>query len=180
MVLKRICFAIFAAFVLLLSRPSLASNCPAEGFVLSAGNAFLAAARNGSPSAFTSAASRYADLRAITLFALGPHRKSLPKGKEAEYVGLAKAYMGAFMSKHAAKFAGSGLKVTTCSGNTVNATMASGKKLIFRVSGSKGHYRVQDVNAASIWLAGQMRTTFVGVINRNNGDINALLKYLRR
>lgn len=165
----------------LLAGPSLAwADCPAEGFVLSAGNAFLAAARNGSPTAFTSAASRFADLRSIAMFALGPHRKSLPKAKEAEYVSLARAYMGAFMSKHASKFSGSGLKVTTCSGNTVNATMASGKKLIFRVSGSKGSYRVQDVNAASIWLAGQMRTTFVGVINRNNGDINALLKFLRK
>ena len=69
------------------------ADCPAEGFVLSAGNAFLAAARNGSPAAFTSAAARFADLRSIAMFALGPHRKSLPKAKEAEYVALARAYI---------------------------------------------------------------------------------------
>jgi ABC-type transporter MlaC component len=155
------------------------AGCDAESFVNNAGNAFLAAARSGTPQAFTSAASRYADLRSIALFALGPHRKALPKARESEYVSLARAYMGSFMARNASRFSGSGLKVVSCSGNTVNATTAGGKKLVFRVSGGKGRYRVQDVNVSSIWLAGQMRSTFVGVINRNNGDINALIKYLR-
>ncbi len=87
--------------------------------------------------------------------------------------------MGRFMAKHASKFAGSGLKVVSCNGNTVNASMDGGKRLMFRVSGGQGSYRVTDVNAASIWLAGQMRSTFVGVINRNHGDINALMAYLQ-
>jgi len=168
-----------AGILLAMSGTAWADKCDAEGFVLSAGNAFLAAARSGSPQAFTSAAGRYADLRSIALFALGPHRKSLPKGREGEYVALAKAYMGRFMAKHASKFSGSGLTVVSCSGNTVNASYSGGKKLIFRISGNKGGYRVQDVNAASIWLAGQMRSTFVGVLNRNHGDINALITYLK-
>lgn len=168
-----------AGSLLALSGQAWADKCAAEAFVISAGNAFLSAARTGSPQAFTNAAVRYADLRSVAMFALGPHRKLLPKAREAEYVSLAKAYMGRFMAKHASKFSGSGLKVVSCSGNTVNASMAGGKKLIFRVSGGRRGYRVQDVNAASIWLAGQMRTTFVGVINRNHGDINALFAYLR-
>jgi hypothetical protein len=67
------------------------------------------------------------------------------------------------------------MKVTTCSGSTITATTSSGRKIIFRVSGG----RVRDVNVGSIWLAGQMRSTFVGVINRNGGDVGALLKYLK-
>jgi len=67
------------------------------------------------------------------------------------------------------------LKVTTCSGSVVTATASGGKKIMFRVGGG----RVQDVNVSSVWLAGQMRSTFVGVINRNNGDVDALLNYLR-
>ena len=160
--------------------PAAAAKCDAEGFVSSAGNAFLAAARKGSPQAFTSAASRFADLHSIAMFALGPHRKSLPKSKEGEYVSLARKFMGEFMAENASRFSGSDLKVVSCSGNTVNATTAGGKKLIFRVSGGKGGYRVQDVNVSSIWLAGQMRSTFVGVINRNNGSFDALMKYLRK
>jgi ABC-type transporter MlaC component len=169
----------FAGALVGFTGEALAEKCPAEAFVMSAGNAFLSAARAGSPQAFTSAASRYADLRSIALFALGPHRKLLPKGQEAQYVALAKAYMGRFMAKHASKFAGSGLKVVSCSGNTVNASTAGGKRLVFRVSGGKGGYRVMDVNASSVWLAGQMRSTFVGVINRNHGDFKALMSYLQ-
>jgi ABC-type transporter MlaC component len=38
---------------------------------------------------------------------------------------------------------------------------------------------VQDVNVGGIWLAGQLRSTFTGVIKRNNGDVGALISYLR-
>ncbi len=156
-----------------------ASNCPAGGFVLNAGQAFAAASRQGSASAFVGAASRYADTRSIALSALGIHRKKLSRADEGEYVRLAQSFMGRFLARHGNKFNVSGLKVTTCSANIVSATSSSGKKVIFRVGKGRGGYRVQDVNVSSIWLAGQMRTTFVGVLNRNNGDIRALMKYLR-
>jgi ABC-type transporter MlaC component len=155
------------------------AGCPAEGFVTSAGSAFVSAANAGTAQAFVNAASRYADLRGVALFALGTHRRDMPKSMEAEYVRLARNYMGAFMAKNASKVTGSNLKVVSCAGNTVTAQTSNGKKLIFRVSGSGGSYRVQDVNVSSVWLAGQMRTTFAGVINRNGGDINALMTYLR-
>ena len=155
------------------------SNCPAGGFVINAGQAFAAASRQGSASAFIGAASRYADTRSIALSALGIHRKKLSRADEGEYVRLAQSFMGRFLAKYGNKFNVTGLKVTTCSANIVSATSSSGKKIIFRVGKGRGGYRVQDVNVSSIWLAGQMRTTFVGVLNRNNGDIRALLKYLR-
>ncbi len=155
------------------------SKCPAGGFVINAGQAFAAASRQGSASAFINAASRYADTRSIALSALGIHRKKLSRADEGEYVRLAQSFMGRFMARHASKFNVSGLKVITCSANIVSASSSSGKKVIFRVGKGRGGYRVQDVNVSSIWLAGQMRTTFVGVLNRNNGDISALMKYLR-
>jgi ABC-type transporter MlaC component len=37
---------------------------------------------------------------------------------------------------------------------------------------------VRDVNFSSVWLAQQLRTTFVGVVNRNGGNIKALYSYL--
>ena len=156
-----------------------ASNCPAGGFVLNAGQAFAAASRQGSASAFVGAASRYADTRSIALSALGIHRKKLSRADEGEYVRLAQSFMGRFLARYGNNFNVSGLKVTTCSANIVSATSSGGKKIIFRVGKGRGGYRVQDVNVSSIWLAGQMRTTFVGVLNRNNGDIRALMKYLR-
>lgn len=154
--------------------PALA-DCPAENLVMGAGRAFTSASRTGTPAAFLSAASRYTDTRGIALSALGPHRKKLSKSQEGEYLRLAQNFMGKFMAQYSSKFNTTGMKITNCSGNTVTATAAGGRKVIFRVGGG----RVQDVNVSSVWLAGQMRSSFVGVLNRNNGDIKSLLDYLR-
>jgi phospholipid transport system substrate-binding protein len=161
---------------LLISQPAMA--CDAEGFVLNAGKAFTSASRRGSPAAFVSAASNYTDMRGIALFALGPHRKKLTPGKEGEFVRLAQGYMGRFMARYASRFNASGMQITSCSGNIVNA-QAGGRKIIFRVTRRGGGYRLEDVNVSSVWLAGQMRSSFTGVINRNGGDINALWDYLK-
>lgn len=155
-----------------------ARACDAENFVLSAGRAFTAASHRGSPTAFTNAASNFADVRGIALFALGPHRKKIPPGKEGEFVRLAQSFMGRFMSRYASRFNAAGMQVTSCSGNVINA-QAGGRKLIFRVVKRGGGFVLQDVNVSSIWLAGQMRSTFTGVINRNGGDFNALWRYLK-
>ncbi len=149
--------------------------CPAEDLVMGTGKAFTAASRSGSATAFINAASRYADMRNIAMSALGPHRKKLSKSQEGEYVRLAHVFMGRFMAKYASRFNTSGMKVTTCNGNLVTVSASGGRKIIFRVGGG----RVQDVNVSSVWLAGRMRSTFVSVLNRNDGDINALLNYLR-
>ena len=151
------------------------AGCPSETLVLGAGKAFASASKSGSASAFLNAASRFADTRSIALSALGPHRKKLTKAQESEYLRLAQNFMGKFMADYSGRFNIAGMKITSCSGNIVNATANGGRKVIFRVGGG----RVQDVNVSSVWLAGQMRSTFVGVINRNNGDIGALIDYLR-
>jgi hypothetical protein len=163
------------AFVVVSSISSAAIACPSEGLVLGAGKAFTAASRSGSASAFLSAASRYADTRGIALSALGPYRRKIPKGQEGEYVRLAQGFMGEFMARYSNRFNAAGMKITTCKGNLVTATTSSGKKIMFRVGGG----RVQDVNVASVWLVGQMRSSIVGVLNRNNGDFGALFSYLR-
>lgn len=164
------------AAILFMGTLSVAAHaCSGEGIVMSAGRAFTTASHSGSAGAFLNAASRHADLRSIAIFALGPHRKKLPKGQEAEYVRLAQAYMGRFMARYSSRFDASGMKIVTCSGGTITATADGGRKIMFRVSGG----RIKDVNVGSVWLAAQMRSTFVGVINRNNGDVQALLRYLK-
>jgi ABC-type transporter MlaC component len=166
---------IFALAFTTAASSAVAAGCPSENLVMGAGRAFTAASRSGSASAFLNAASRYADTRGIAMSALGPHRKKLSKAQEGEYVRLAQNFMGRFMAQYSSRFNASGMKVTNCSGNLVTVAGGGGRKIIFRVGGG----RVQDVNVSSVWLAGQMRSTFVGVLNRNNGDIKALLDYLR-
>lgn len=156
--------------------------CPAEPFVRSAGNAFLGAARSRSPSALAGVASRYTDLRGIALFALGPHRNQVAKGEEARYVSLTRGYIGRFLAKYSGRISGSGFKVISCTGSPsapiVNAQLGNGSRIIFKLSKTGGGYTVRDVNFSSVWLAQQLRSTFVGVVNRNGGNINALYNYL--
>lgn len=134
------------------------------------------------PDAFSGVAARYADLRAVALFALGPHRGSLPKAKEAEYVALTRVFIGKFMARHAGKFQGTDLEVTGCTTSgkltVVHTQLASGKRVIFRLTRAGGGYLIQDINVSSVWLAQQLRANFIGVIRRG-GDIAALFAYLR-
>jgi ABC-type transporter MlaC component len=160
-----------------------AADCPAGPFVLNAATAIQSAARSHSPAAFSGVAARYTDLRGIAMFALGPHRSLLGPGEEGKYVTLTKGFIGRFMARNSSRVAGDGLRIADCKGSggnyTVTAQMSNGRRFVFRVAGRKGGFRVQDVNVSSVWLAQQLRTSFTGVIRRNNGDIGALYAYLQ-
>ena len=161
-----------------------ATACPAAAFINNAGNAFMGAARVRSASAFSGVTARYTDLRGISMFALGPYRGLLSKSREAEYLSLTRGFIGRFMMKHSSRFSGTGMTIKDCvtsrNALTVSTRMSNGKKIIFRLHRSKRGFLVRDVNVSSVWLAQQLRSTFVGVINRNGGDINALFAYLRK
>ena len=159
-------------------------TCDASNFVTSAGGAFASAARVGKAGTFAGAASRFADLHGIAMFALGPHRKLMPKSREAEYVSLTRIFIGKFMAENSSQLAFSGLSITDCSGGkgsmVVNTKLPNGKKVVFKVYKTRSGYRVRDVNVSNIWLAQQLRSNFTGVIRNNNLDIDALFAYLRR
>jgi ABC-type transporter MlaC component len=157
-----------------------AAACPAGSFVTAAGNAFERAASAGSPEAFAAAAARFTDLRAIANFALGSYRSSLPAARQAEYFTLTRHFMGSFMAAHASKFRAGNLRVVDCSDGTISARTDSGERLVFRLEQGGGGYRIRDVRVQSIWLAQQLRSTFVGKIRDGDGDIEALFSYLKR
>ncbi len=79
-------------------------------------------------------------------------------------------------------FRASNLTILDCatSGKTivVTAKLSTGGKVIFRIA-KGGGYKVMDLNMKGIWLAQQMRSTFVGTITRT-GSIDGLFKYLKR
>ena len=167
-----------------LSSATALAACPASTFIANAGNAFMGAARVHSASAFSGVTDRYTDLRGISMFALGPHRRLLSKSREAEYLMLTRGFIGRFMVRYSSRFSGSGMTIKDCVGPsnalTVSTRLSNGKKIIFKLHRSKRGFLVRDVNVSSVWLAQQMRSTFVGVINRNGGDIDALFAYLRK
>jgi ABC-type transporter MlaC component len=157
------------------------AKCEAAGFVKSAGQAYDRAASSGSAAAFASAAARFSDLRALSLFALGKYRKDLPKAREAEFLQLSRQFVGQTLKKHGSGFRGASLQITDCkvSGGSVVVTTrtSGGTKVVFRLARAGGSYTVKDINMKGIWLAQQMRSTFVGTINRT-GSIDGLFAYL--
>ena len=158
------------------------SKCDAAGFVHSAGEAYDRAASSGSAAAFANAAARYSDIRSLSLFALGRYRKDLPKSREAEYLKLARQFIGETLRDHGSGFRGASLQITDCKtsgGNVVvSARTSGGTKVIFRLARAGGSYTVKDINMQGIWLAQQMRSTFVGTISRT-GSIDGLFSYLK-
>jgi len=174
---------ILCAFIFLSScNFAAASTCPADDYIQSAGQAFMSASRRGTGAAFSTAASRYADLHGLALFALGNFRKFLPKSRETEYVARTRTYMGNFMAEYGSKFAGDSIAITSCNeaagGLTVGTKLSTGQVIIFRLQKSGGSYRVKDVSVSAIWLAQIMRNKFTRIIKENNGDVEALISYL--
>ena len=177
---KKIIGAFF--LIIVFTNSAGAASCPAEAYIQSAGQAFMSASRNGSASAFTSAAARYADLRGLALFALGNYRQNLPKSREAEFVSRAQTFMGSFMAQYGSHFSGNSIVITSCnqspSGLTVGTKLSTGQTLMWRLRKAGSSYRVQDVSVSSIWLAQTMRGKFTRILSENNGDFGALISYL--
>ena len=142
----------------------------------------MSASRRGTGAAFSTAASRYADLHGLALFALGNYRKYLPKSRETEYVARTRTYMGNFMAEYGSKFAGDSIAITSCNESagslTVGTKLSTGQVIIFRLQKLGGSYRVKDVSVSAIWLAQIMRNKFTRIIKENNGDVEALISYL--
>ena len=179
-------FSVFAGLLMLaiaLGSTALAdTKCEAAGFVKSAGQAYDRAASAGSAAAFANAAARFSDLRSLSFFALGKHRKDLPKSREAEYLKLSRQFIGQVLKDYGSGFRGASLVITECKssgGNLqVSARTSGGTKVIFRIARTGGGYTVKDINMRGVWLVQQMRSTFVGTITRT-GSIDGLFKYLR-
>lgn len=177
---KIICSLIFLAGI---STSVQAVPCPADGFVQSAAKAYMGAARSGSPQAFSNAAGRFTDLRRVAFFALGQYRRDLPRGREYEYVSLARNFVGRFMSQYAGSFSTSSVDIVSCApgsgGLVVSAKLGGEKTIAFRLHGGGGSYRVDDMSVSSIWLVQAMKSKFTGVIASHGGDVTALLDWLR-
>jgi phospholipid transport system substrate-binding protein len=172
---------------LALAAPASAAT-PAETFVSTVGNSVIAAARNGSQDKFRSVLRSSADVETIAVFSLGSYRKSLDAGRKAEYIGLVETYISRVFSENAARLAGESLEVT---GSQEAADSVIVKSLLKYADGRSvavtwrlvkrgGAYKIFDVNVDGIWLATTQKTNFVSVLNQNNGDIGALLTYLKQ
>ena len=154
---------------------NLYTSCPAADIVRDAASALSSAAQRSSATAFGSVLTRYADVGAIAMFALGKYGSKLPAGRQSEYVANTQRYISQFLLEKSGPFKNSPhLTIETCDGNLVETSLNGRSKMQWRLSGG----RIRDVSVSGVWLAIQLRTTFTDIIRRNRGDIGKLLDFL--
>ena len=156
-----------------------AAPCAAGKVAERAGNAFVKAARSKSSSAFAGALRSHADMRSIALFALGKHRKKLPKSSEGTYVKLTSRYVSRTLASFSKKFRANSVETVRCRGKTVEARLNQlggrpPQKVLFRIKGSK----VSDVNVQNVWLAQLLRSNFSSVLKKGGNNISVLFAHL--
>jgi ABC-type transporter MlaC component len=174
--------AILLSMALLYGSPAGAAACPEAAVAQRAAEALMAASRSGSPSAFASALRNNADMNAITTFALGKNRSKVPAGKRGELVSATTSYISRTFNDYRLKFRAESITVRNCgSGGLVQSSMfflggKGNQPVDWRIKGG----RVVDVNVQNVWLGQLLRTNFQDILDRNNGDVNALLRELKK
>jgi ABC-type transporter MlaC component len=178
--------AAFAAVLFLIlvldPSPARAATCPEAAVAQRAAEALMAASRSGSPSAFASALRSNADMNAITTFALGKNRSKVSAGKRGELVSATTSYISRTFNDYRLKFRAESITIKSCgSGGLVQSNMfflggKGNQPVDWRIKGGK----VVDVNVQNVWLGQLLRTNFQDILDRNNGDANALLRELKK
>lgn len=166
---------------MLAGSPARAASCPEAAMVIEAGNAFLAAARTERPADFAAALEAYTDMQRISLFALGKYRSALPPARLNEFVDLTSRYVANTLANFARKFRALSIKFIECRGDTVSLRLVYGgsqpaKRATFRVSNGK----IVDVYIQNIWLAVLLRDNYLAILDKHDGNIDALFTALKR
>lgn len=128
------------------------------------------------------------DVPAIARFALGRYWQTASDAQRQEFTGLFTAYMVHVYAVRFKEFTGQQFKVTGSrpEGDTsslVSSQMGSGGdqgvKIDWRVGTASGGFKITDLVVEGISMAVTQRQEFAAVIQRNGGDVEALLKILR-
>lgn len=164
------------------------ADTPQEQFVKEVSRQIIALANSGGGKAalrkrFTSLISRYSNAQSVAMLALGPYRGQLPAGKKDEFVRLVVQYMAAFFVYYIDEFRGTSLEIKSSAPQgkltLVDTRITNGGPVRWRIAGSGGGYRVQDINVRAVWLSLQLKQRFTDVLKRNKGDFDALFAELK-
>ncbi|MFO0991555.1 MAG: ABC transporter substrate-binding protein [Hyphomicrobiales bacterium] len=184
---KLLAFAAFLTAQLTTSQLALADT-PQEQFVKDLSRQIISLANSGGSKAslrkrFTSLISRYSNAQSVAMLALGTYRGQLPAGRKDEFVRLVTQYMAAFFVYYIDEFRGTALEIKSSAPQgkltLVDTRITNGGPVRWRISGSGGGYRVQDINVRAVWLSLQLKQRFTDVLKRSKGDFDALFAELK-
>ena len=152
--------------------------CEGAQVANAAGAAFLDAAKQGSPAAFSRALSAYADMDQITMFALGRYQSQLDPSRRAELTSLTSNYVSTTLADFAKKFRGTGIEAIRCRPGEVISRFSRGAQGAERITWRLNGNRISDVHVQNVWLGQLLRDNFAAIIQRGGGSIEALFQHL--
>lgn len=130
------------------------------------------------------------DMKRIAYFTLGQYRRGASDADVNTFVGAFTDYANAVYESHLSRFSGQGMKVTgstprSATDNVVYAQVIDPKaqqpiNVAFRVISDTGQPLVVDIQVEGIWLAIDQREQFTALLQRSNGNIQALIDHLKK
>ena len=159
-----------------------------EQYVSGIGNDVIRLANSGGGKSalrgrFSGLISRYANVRAVGLLALGPYQKQLPPAQRDEFFRLVTNYIAAFFVYYIEEFQGNSLQINS-SAKQGNSTIVE-SAIVFKNGGNRkvrwriNSNRVSDVNVRGVWLSLQLKERFTKILKRTKGDFGPLFEELK-
>jgi phospholipid transport system substrate-binding protein len=171
---------------------SLAATDDPKSFVSDLGSRALAATRNGDTVAakqgrFRQLFRQYFDVEACARSALGPYWLNATAFQRQEFVALYEDYVVIGYSAHLAALGGESFKVLGSQpdkervivSSRIQINGAAPIRVDWQLNPTNHGYKVTDVIVNSISMASAQHSDLVSVIQRNNGQMPALLVALR-
>jgi phospholipid transport system substrate-binding protein len=129
------------------------------------------------------------DVPAISRFVLGPYWRTASEAQRQDFVTLFEAYVVHAYAVRFNEYAGQQLQVVAARAEGDDSSLVQSRiaqpsgapplKVDWRVGKTAKGYKINDVVVEGVSMAVTQRQEFASVIQRNGGQIDALLKLLR-
>jgi phospholipid transport system substrate-binding protein len=129
------------------------------------------------------------DMTALSRFVLGPHWRSATEAQRQEFMKLFEDWIVSAYGERFSQYSGEQFKVvgqrpegdavTLVNSQIVRPNGGPPIKVDWRVAKAGSEYKISDVVVEGISLMVTQRQEFASVIQRNGGQLEALLKILR-
>jgi phospholipid transport system substrate-binding protein len=186
--------AVILAVLLPLGAPARATNDPAS-FITDLGTRAIGVLTSGLSDSerekqFRALFEEGFDVPEISRFVLGPNWRTATEAQRQEFTKLFETYVVHAYSVRFSAYAGQKLKVGSSRPEGDNAAVVQSQialpnsnqppvRVDWRVTGKGGAYKITDVTVEGVSMALTERQEFASVIQRNGGQVDALLKLLR-
>jgi phospholipid transport system substrate-binding protein len=165
-----------------------ASEGPGVRYMQRISGDLYAAAHGKSPSLFLRAINRHADIKSISDYSLGQYSKKLNAKQQARMERGVAGFMSRYFASQVESYPVDRAEIKGERSYSANETLVSTR--IFLKTGSSywvewllaehgKSFKIRDVRIMGFWLSPFQRSLFVSYIDKNGGDVSALLSALR-